>query len=140
LYKPALFISEIRVTIGTDDLIKQSVSKIRERLRNNGTTTGTPYYFAIQGTNILFDKKAAADTTIIFEYNSSVAELDSIDDTMPFNDEFNDILRQFIVLTAKARNKYETMTDASLYDFFYSALLAKTVSRNFIPSTYKTDF
>ena len=137
---PTLFVSEIRVTVGTQDLTKQSVTKLRERLRDNGTATGSPNYFAIQGTNMLFDKIAAAATTVILEYNASITELATTAASMPFNDEFNDILRQFIVLTAKARNKYDTVSDAGMYDFFYSALLAKTVSRNFIPSTYKTDF
>ena len=135
---PTLFISPIRLTYGTQDITKTTVSDIRDKKLSS--TSGLPNYYAVQGLNILFDRTADADYALTFEYNTSVTELTATTDNMPFNDEFNDVIRQFIILLGKNRNKQSVLADAGIQDFFYSAVFSKLVSRNYVPNYSRTDF
>lgn len=136
---PTTFVSDVGVKIGTEDLVKQSVPWIRDALIQNAGNAGEPQYYAIQGTNILFDIIADDDYAGVLEYNTNVADL-TTDADLPFNNEFNDVLRQFIVLAGKSRNEYALLSDVYIQDFFYQALFSRFVSRNHIPNTNKTDF
>ncbi len=134
---PSDFISDISAKISTKDLVKKSVSWVRDfRI---SSTTGEPNNYAIQGTNFLVERTTDAAYSIIFEYNQNTAALVATDN-MPFNDEFNDILRHFIVLMSKSRNEYTLSSDAAIHEFFYAAVFSKLVARNYIPSQVKTDF
>jgi len=142
---PDLFISEINVKIGSDNLTKKSVPWIRNYRVDS--SAGEPGYYAIQGENLLVEKKVDQDYTVLFEYAKSEAVLD-IDDDMPFNDEFNEVLRQFIVFVASNRQEPELesktesilLTEEVLRGFFYSALFSKLIARNYVHKKYKTDF
>jgi len=133
---PDYFISDITVTIGTTKLTKKSISQIREE--QLFSSTGEPSHYAISGLNLHVERAADQEYTIILEYNKGLADLVSGD--MPYNNEFNDVLRQSIILIAKSRNEYSLIGDAALQDFFISAVMAKLVARNFIPNTHRTSF
>ena len=135
---PSNFVSDITVRTSTSYLDKKSVSAIRRLLVDS--TPGQPDKYAIRNTIIMFEKVASVEYTIVLEYNKHEDALVS-DGDMPYNDEFNDILRQFIVLVAKSRNEYELLGDAAMQDFFYAALFSKSVARNYISnSPYRTDY
>lgn len=134
---PKYFISDISARIGSTYLIKKPVSVIRDKRMNTGT--GTPNYYGIQGTTLIVEALVTEITTIVLEFHQGVAPL-APGDNMPFNDEFNDILRQFIVIMCKIRNELYLMNDIAIRDFFYQALFSKLVSRNHIPNTIKTEF
>jgi len=131
---PTYFISDITVRISTDYLTKNSVSSIRHTLVDS--TSDQPENYAIQSTTMMFERVADAEYTVVLEYNKYEADLASTD-TMPYNGECNDILRQFITLSAKSRNEYSIMNDAAIYDFFYEALFSKFVARNYISNFSK---
>lgn len=148
---PTDFISGICVRISSTDLVKKPVSWVRgERI---GATAGQPGYFAIQGTSLMFEKAADVEYSIILEYHKSAAAV-TINNDMPFNDEFNDIIRQFISLVCKSRieytspdtdrgvgrDQYALLSEMNMQTFFYQALYAKTVARNYIPNLARTDF
>jgi hypothetical protein len=134
---PDYFISDIYTEIEGNPADKYSVSYIRAELRES--TPGLPNKFALSGTNMMFNTEADADYAVTLEYNVGQAAL-TLASNMPFNDEFNDVLRQFIVILGKNRNKYSVLADAALQDFFYDAVLAKVVARNYSPNSVKTDF
>jgi len=135
---PTLFISDIDVKIGTESLTKDSVSGIRAA-RVINTTAGKPTRYGIQGTNMLFDVTTDAEYTVTLEYNTGATALVA-GTTMPFNDEFDDILRQFIILCGKSRNEYIIVSDAAMQDYFYEACFSKLVARNSIPNVSRMDF
>ena len=144
---PTNYVSDISVKISSTDLTKKSISWIRnERIDN---TAGQPEYFAIQGTSLMFEKAADAEYSITLEYHKRADALTILSE-MPFNDEFNDVLRQFMSLVCKSRSEYTTddgsknqytyLSEVNMQSFFYQALFAKTMSRNYIPNMYKTNF
>jgi len=134
---PEYFISDKSAVIDTTYLIKKPVSTIRDMRLSGGT--GKPSSFAISKTNLIVETTVATAQTITLEFNQGVAALLLAAD-MPFNDEFNDVLRQFIVLLCKTRNEYTLVGDAAIQDFFYQALFSKLVARNYIPNIAKTKF
>jgi len=134
---PSDFISVINIKIGTNDLTKKSISWIRDYLVSS--SAGLPSYYAIQGTSILVEKEADDDYTLLFEYNATTATLVSTDN-MPYNNEFNDVLRQFLTLIGKSRNEYSIISDAAMQDFFYAAVFSKLVSRNHVANVHRTTF
>ena len=135
---PALFIADLKAKIGTSELTKYSVPALREELALN-TVAGVPTGYCIQGTNMLFDRVTDAQYSVVLEYNAGIADLTTAT-TMPFNNDFNDVLRQFIILCGKSRNEYVVVSDATMQDYFYDACYSKLVSRNNAPNLYRTDF
>jgi len=134
---PTYFMSDITVLVGTAYLTKCSVSAMRDK--QTSASTGDPGYYSIHKTNLLVDTLVDGDLSVVLEYNQSTALLLS-GTSMPYNDEFNDVLRQFLVLMCKTRNEYTLAGDAAIQDFFYQALFSKVISRNHVPNVNKTDF
>jgi len=134
---PALFVSDITVRIGTSYLVKKSVSTVRHMLVLS--STGQPENYAIRNTTIMFDKEANADYTIVLEYNKKEDTLLATAD-MPYNDDFNDTLRSFIVLCATSSANERVLNEASINQFFYASLFSKTIDRTHISNIYETDF
>jgi hypothetical protein len=134
---PTYFISDISCRIGTHYLSKKSVSEIRDMLVTS--TAGEPQYYAIKGTELIFDRVTDTSYTLILEYNAKNATL-TLASVMPFNDEFNDVLRQFIILCAKSRNEFIVVSDAAMQDFFYDNVFAKLIARNYVLNLHRTLF
>ncbi len=135
---PADFATDISAFIVTQELTKRPIEQILET-RREGSTDGEPTNYAIQGLNMLFEKAANVAYTITLEYNKKLNTLDLID-AMPFNDEFNDTLRQYVVLSGKNRNEYSLAGSAAIQDFFYQSVFNKLVARNYIPNNNRTLF
>ncbi len=100
---------------------------------------GRPNYWAWEGTNVIFDYKADQDYGLLFHFNQKTATL-SADDDMPYNDEFNEIIRQGIVLLGK-----ESRDDSSTVKFAFeekirSAVMAKAMRRDHIPRRRRLRF
>jgi len=134
---PALFVSDITVRIGTSYLVKKSVSTVRHMLVLS--SAGQPENYAIRNTTIMFDKEANADYTVVLEYNKKEDTLLATAD-MPYNDDFNDTLRSFIVLCATSSANERVLNEASINQFFYASLFSKTIDRTHISNIYETDF
>jgi len=61
-------------------------------------------------------------------YNQTSPELVA-GSAMPFNDEFNDVLKKVVVMMAKNRNQYDFSGDYAFYSMFQTAAGSRIVSR-----------
>lgn len=135
---PSDFATIRSLWIDDDELSKQDVDYIYYE-RKFITTAGQPDYYAIEGASIIFERTADQNYPLIIYYNKKATDLVS-SGSMPFSDEFNQPIRQAIVLMAKNRNEYNVVGDSALYDFFMSACTAKAVMRRYAPKRYRIDF
>lgn len=135
---PDDFASVRSVWIGDDQLQKTDVDYVYYR-RKFISGTAQPVNFAPEAATLIFDYTADDDYDLTIYYNKNSTDL-ALTDNMPFNEEFNQPLRQAIVLQAKSRNEYDILGDAALFDFFTDASLAKVISRNFKPKGYRINF
>lgn len=92
------------------------------------TAVGTPNYFAIHKLNMIFERAVGAETSVYLQYNDKPATMTENMD-MPYNDEFNDVIRGAVAMIAKIRNAKGVVGDMALHEFFRSAALSKTFRR-----------
>lgn len=126
------------IWINSDQLTKKDVDFIYYK-RQFISGTAQPVFFAIEAETFIFEHAAAAGYALTVYYNKDSTDL-VLTDSMPFNDKFNQPLRQIIVLQAKSRNEYDILGDAAIYDYLMDAALAKVISRNHEPKGYKLNF
>jgi len=126
------------IWIDDDQLTKKDVDFIYYK-RKFVSGTGEPDYFALEAQTFIFELTADADYDLTIYYNKNSTALELIG-SMPFNDEFNQPIRQAITVQAKSRNEYDILGDAALFDFMMDAALTKVVSRNHTPKGYRINF
>jgi len=128
-----------QVWYDTTQLIPAPLSTIRYKQQVYSDSTGQPTYYALNGSNIQFDivSDAAYALTAMFDQRS--ADLTS-GGNMPYGDEFNEPLRESIVIMAKRRDEFDVNLDAILYDFFMSAATQKAMARIYVPKPYYLGF
>uniref|UniRef100_A0A6H1ZTW8 Uncharacterized protein n=1 Tax=viral metagenome TaxID=1070528 RepID=A0A6H1ZTW8_9ZZZZ len=124
--------------IGDDRIWKTALDEIR-RKRKFITAAGQPDYYAQNGTTIVFERKADQSYTVTAHINKATGTL-TTSSNMPYNDEFNEPLRQAVVLIAKARNELSVVADAALFEFFMSAATVNVIKRKYIPKKYYLGF
>lgn len=135
---PTDFSTPISAWIGANEIEKFSWEQIIYDQRTI-STSNKPSRYAIDGSNMIFDTTADANYTVECVYNRTISEL-ALTDTMPFNSEYNQPLRQAIVLIAKNIDEYDVSGDAALYDFFINACAIKTIQRNHNRKYYNLGF
>ena len=135
---PSDFATVRSIWIDDDQIVKKGVDYIYYK-RKHISDEGQPDYFAIEAAEFIFERTADQDYDLTVYYNKNSTDL-ALTDTLPFSDEFNQPLRQAVILQAKSRNEYDLMGDAAMHDFFMAAALAKVVSRRFVPKTCRIDF
>lgn len=135
---PSDFATVRSIWIDDDRILQKDVDYIYYK-RELISDEGQPDYFAIKAAEFIFERTADQDYSLTVYYNKKSTTLVTAD-TLPFSDEFNQPLRQAIVLQAKSRNEYDIMGDAAMHDYFMAAALAKVVSRNFTPKPYRINF
>jgi hypothetical protein len=126
------------IWIGDDLLTKKDVDFIYYR-RKYITGTAQPVFFSTEGQTFIFEYTADQDYDLTIYYNKNGTDLE-LADTVPFNGQFDQPLRQMVVLQAKSRNEYDIMGDAAIYDFLMDAALGKVIARNNQPKGYKLNF
>jgi len=124
--------------LSSDDVVKQSRDSTASRRKRLGAD-GKPMYWSHEATNILFDYIADQDYGIAIHYNGKSSAL-TTSSSMPYGDEFNEELRQAVLLMAENRNEKISDATALLYDFFRRAASTKAIRRNYIPKRYRLDF
>jgi len=83
----------------------------------------------------LFKLYNFADVLTIF-YDKKTASL-ALTDSMPYNDTFNEFLREMLVLCAKAKKEgILSQADGMFNTMFRSRAMQEEISRGFIPRTY----
>ena len=135
---PTDFSTPISAWIDTTEIYKDSWEKVKALYRNS-SSSGQPYKYAIESTNIIFNCDADDDYTIEFLYKKTAATL-TTSSNMPFNDEFDLPLMQSMILIAKHKDEYDVAGDAALQDFFMDACNSKIVSRNHTPKRFNLGF
>lgn len=87
----------------------------------------------------MFDYTADQDYTISSEILTRSPIMKLTDDA-PYNDEFNEVLRQSVILMAMNRQEYDINGTAPIYKVFSDAVMARLVRRSVIKKPYKKDW
>jgi len=112
-----------------------------EKRKYIGSGTGRPYNFAHSGTDLLFDYEADDDYDLTAYYDkrcNSTAKQKG--DTMPYNHEFNEAIREAIVMMAKRRNEYDLSVDAAIQNWLFSQAKANARKRRKRERRYRLGF
>ena len=124
--------------ISQTELVKIPAEQIYEK-RKYISSDGQPYYFAEVGTQMLFEMEADDDYTIKTYYDKRATAL-STGNNMPYNDEFNDAIREIIVTLAHKRNEVNVFPDTEIYNFFMDRLMGNMIRRSHEPLRFRLDF
>ncbi|KKK64660.1 hypothetical protein LCGC14_2981950 [marine sediment metagenome] len=122
----------------SDEVVKKSTDVIHEK-RMQISGTGRPYYWAYEGTDLIFDHKANQAYGLFIRYNQKSAALE-MNTPMPYNDEFNELLREGLVMYGKARRGELSSVDSVLRNMINNAVMTKAIRRDHIPKRYRADF
>lgn len=137
---PTDFSIIIRLWVDTKvEATEQTNEWITDRRKDN-LSTGRPYYFALHGGYLQFEKVTDVDYTFSIEYYTRPPTDLALTSDMPFRDAFNDEIAQVITLMAKNRFDLPMQGSSALYDFFHSAAFSKVIARTHIPKGYKLNF
>lgn len=135
---PARCVRVRKVWISSDKLIKKLPDYIYYK-RKFITATGQPVYFAHKAATIIFEQTADANYDLTIYYDQKTSAL-TPGGNMPHDDEFNEALKQAMILLAKNRQEGGVVTDAALFDFFTQAAIGKVIGRKTTPKRYKLGF
>lgn len=127
------------VWIGTDQKTQVSVNEMRWK-RIYDLTDGEPQYWALSGTDLLFEKTADDDYDLIIYYNKKTGTL-ALSSDMPYNSIFDELFREMLVLHAKAKKENKMLnTDQYYYTVFKNRAMEENIRRDYIKKTYSKDF
>jgi len=103
------------------------------------SATGRPFYWAWEGTSVIFDYKADQAYGLLFHFNRKSAVL-QMSTTMPYNGEFDESLREGLVMFGKQRRGEIENADIAIASMIKQAVMTKATRRNHIPERYRLDF
>ena len=121
------------------DKIANGVSSITVAAWATGQnyTTAAPYLYS-DGVGYII-KKTHTSTTIAADLLAGNIEVYA-PITMPYNDEFNDVLEQAATIFIKNVNDWDTSVDGAVYNFLWKAASVDLVKRMFVPKRRRLDF
>ena len=124
------------VWIGATRLEQVSLNYMRytRRFRSNDAR---PTIWALWNDQILFPTGCdSAHTDLAIYYDKKSATL-TLSDSMPYNDRFNEFIREMLVMTAKAKKEgVLSRSDSALNTLFRARAMQEEISRGFIPKPY----
>jgi len=130
------------VWIGQDQLEQITVDRLWYKAKfYDSSATEQPQFWALESQYIRFPVKADDDhTDVVIHYNTKQADL-ALTDSMPYNDMYNDVIRDALVEQAIARkgDRSERL-DKKWIMMCKQAVAAETVRRSFVPKPYHLDF
>ena len=127
------------VWIGTDQKEKISVDKMYYK-RQFISDTREPDFWALESPYMIFDSTADAAYTVKVFYNKTTSTLTTAS-TMPYNDKFNSVFRELVVMHAKAKKEGQISPSEQMYQSMFRAkAMADQIRTDFIPKRYKLDF
>ena len=125
---------------GTEKIDKISLDDLYTIRQSASTQTGTPTYWALGGSTLQFDRTAAATYTLTCYYNQRIGTVDSTT-TTPFSGQFDDSIREMLVMHAKAKKEGLMAKAEMMYsELFRKRAMEIEIRRSFIPKTYSIDF
>ena len=127
-----------KVWISSDQIEKKLPGYIYDK-RKFITATGQPVYFAHNATSLIFETTADADYDLTIYYDIRSSAL-TVGGNMPYDDEFNEPLKQAMILLAKNRQEQSPGIDAQLFDFFARVAIGKVIGRRVMPKRYRLGF
>lgn len=129
-----------QVWIGSDLLTKLPLDRIRYK-RMFRTASAKPSYWCLYNRKILFECPAdQAYTNLVVYYNKKIASL-AVTDSMPYNDVFNDLIREMLIMYAQARkDNTQASVNAVMRNLFKRKAMEETLRRGHIPKSYYIDF
>lgn len=125
---------------GTTRLTKKPLNWIYYWRNSSPDDEGPPYYWAIKGATIQFERAADDDyATIVVYYDKFTGTLAKTG-TVPYADYFNDVICQAVVMFAKNRNEQPVQIDAIVSGIFHEAVMGHVFSRADELPPYRLDF
>lgn len=120
---------------------------LRRRIDVIGTSTGQPQYFALwikpsgsSGRSIAFDYTADQEYTITYIYNARSSDLTTAS-YMPYDDMFNDYLREGIVILCQKAKKDDVVPIDNIFrDLFRRYMFAFNLTISSPPRYYVKDY
>lgn len=127
------------VWIGTDKLTQVPIGEIyRKQKWYSGNAK--PRYWALDAENIRFQQGSDDTHTMVVHYNQLPATL-LIGGNMPYNDRFNEVIVQALVIYARAKKDDSIeRPDQMIEQLFRTRAMAETIRRNHVPKGYHIDF
>ena len=145
----------LKKTVSSTDyyeLLEQiSVNDMRYKRTQYSSTSQQPNFWALSGTNILFECPANqydsdgdgtndTDYTLAIYYDKKSSVL-SLTDSMPYNSCFDQLFREMLVSHAKAKKEGRILrTDSYYQEIFRKRAMEENLRRNFIKKPYSKDF
>lgn len=129
--------SELIVSMfnSTEEIYKESLKSVlyRYQMNNESSITGPPNYWAYNNNSLVFDIEADANYTLDVHYHVNTTTL-TTSGNMPYNDWFNDVIVQAIVIMAtKAKEDKIVNPDMQFYELFKREVNSAVVGRNHVP-------
>ena len=123
----AIFVCTVTGTLGTGDAV-------------NTWNTGEPQFWAQAGPNILFEISTGSTYVLNLYYNKKTAVL-ALTDDMPYNDTFNEVFRELLVMHAKAKKEGGIAPSEQMYSAVFRRVALETQIRtDFKPKYYRIGF
>ena len=139
---PTIYTVNIRQIWNSDEepLYKQEPMWIYERRMHRDGDTAEPNYWAHIGNNIEFEVTADATYSFTVYHDDTSTVLTAVGDSMPYNDVYNESLRETIVMMGRSRmDKKFIQSDAAYSSVFRAIVQQDMINRNFVPK-YLPDF
>lgn len=128
------------VWIDQDELEKISINHMRfKRMWYSGT--GLPQFWALSNRLILFEEDCADSyTTLKIYYNKKTGTL-ALTDNMPYSDIFNELIREMLVLHAKAKKEGRVSNPDTLFtEIFRTRAMQENLRRDWTKRPYWLGF
>ncbi len=134
---PSDFMTPRSLWDGQDEVYKETIDRIEEMQRRN--ESGVPTYYAVNKLELIYNKEPIESGSFRLEYNSKNEAL-LFGSDMPYNDEFNDVLREGLIIMAKNRNERLATPSLGLMEMYSNAGQARVISRNHVKKRYQVNF
>jgi hypothetical protein len=127
---------------GQRPLEKRSLAEVEYRwhLNDQGSVTGQPNYWSYNAANYFFDITADQEYSLTAYFHQKTPTK-VITDDMPYNDLFNEYMREsLIVMAQKAREDKVVNVDQQFHRYFEDIAQRVVMSRKWNPRTYHIEF
>jgi len=124
------------VWIGSSKLEQVSLNYMRyTRMFRDGDAV--PTIWALSNDQILFPSGCNGSLTTLAIYYDKKSDALTLSSSMPYNDRFNEFLREMLVMNAKIKKMgFVSRPDSVTGDMFRARAMQEEIARGFIPKPY----
>lgn len=99
-------------------------------------SSALPTIYALEDQKIIFPQVAGAVKQITVHYDKKTATL-TLSSSMPYNDRFNEFIREMVVMCAKAKKEgVLARSDTALNSMFRARAMQEEIARGFVKKSY----